>query len=131
VTKLSEPALDFYTLTPCRLIDTRNPAGPLGGPALKAGKTRTFVVTGVCGVPASARALSVNLTITQSAAAGYLRLLPGDQTLLPAASSINYVSGQTRANNATLQLAFDGSGGLQVFSASGTDFVLDVNGYFQ
>jgi hypothetical protein len=26
----------FFTLTPCRLIDTRNPDGPLGGPALVA-----------------------------------------------------------------------------------------------
>ncbi len=130
VTKLSEPGRDFYTVTPCRLVDTRAVSGPLGGPGLKAGKTRTFVLTGVCGVPASAKALSVNLTV-QPAASGYLRLLPGDQTLLPAISSINYTSGQTRANNATLLLAFDGSGGLQVFSAGDTDFILDVNGYFQ
>jgi len=130
VTKLSEPGRDFYTVTPCRLVDTRAVSGPLGGPGLKAGKTRTFVLTGVCGVPASARALSVNLTV-QPAASGYLRLLPGDQTLLPAISSINYTSGLTRANNATLLLAFDGSGGLQVFSAGDTDFILDVNGYFQ
>ena len=27
-------ALDFYTLTPCRLLDTRNAAGPYGAPAL-------------------------------------------------------------------------------------------------
>jgi hypothetical protein len=48
-------------MTPCRLVDTRAASGPLGGPGLKAGKTRTFVLTGVCGVPASAKALSVNL----------------------------------------------------------------------
>jgi hypothetical protein len=131
VMKLSEPALDFYTLTPCRLVDTRTAAGPLGGPALQPGATRTFVVTGVCGVPASAKALSVSMTITQPAAPGYLRLLPGDQAILPAVSSVNYDLGQTRANNAILRLAFDGSGRLQVFSASGTHFILDVNGYFQ
>src|SRR5262249_48282859 len=32
----------FYTVTPCRLIDTRGPAGPLGGPALVANADRFF-----------------------------------------------------------------------------------------
>jgi hypothetical protein len=30
----------FYTLTPCRVVDTRDPTGPLGGPALNAGGDR-------------------------------------------------------------------------------------------
>jgi hypothetical protein len=131
VTKLSEPAIEFYTLTPCRLVDTRGPAGPLGGPVLQPGATRTFVITNVCGVPPSAKALSVNLTVTQPSAPGYLRLLPGDQAILPAVSSVNYDLGQTRANNAILRLAFDGGGGLQVFSLNSVHFILDVNGYFQ
>lgn len=123
--------LDFYSVTPCRLVDTRNAAGPLGGPALQAGAVRTFVVTGVCGVPASAKALSVNLAVTQPAAAGYLSLLPGDQSVLPVVSAINYTPGQTRTNNAIARLAIDGSGGLKVFSASSVHFILDVNGFFE
>src|SRR6185436_14347283 len=49
--------LDFFTLPPCRLVDTR-----IDLPALQPGAQRTFVLTGACGVPSTARALSVNLT---------------------------------------------------------------------
>jgi hypothetical protein len=91
------------------------------------------VVTGACGVPSSAKALSVNLTVTQATAAGYLRLLPGDQSVLPTVSAINYAPGLTRANNALALLAFDASGGLQVVTGSSgsVHFILDVNGYFE
>ncbi|MGH9367048.1 MAG: S8 family peptidase, partial [Thermoanaerobaculia bacterium] len=41
----------FYTVTPCRAVDTRNASGPLGGPALSAGGTRTFALAGQCGIP--------------------------------------------------------------------------------
>jgi hypothetical protein len=35
-------ALAFYPVTPCRLVDTRNAAGSLGGPFLGAGSSRSF-----------------------------------------------------------------------------------------
>ena len=44
----------FYTLTPCRLVDTRGAGGPNGGPALVANTDRLFRLVG-CGVPSSAR----------------------------------------------------------------------------
>ncbi len=127
------PPLDFYTVTPCRLVDTRNPAGPSGGPALQPFAQRTFVLAGSCGVPAGAKALSVNLTVTQPDAAGQLILYPADIGGVPVASSINFAGGQTRANNAMVTLAYDGSGGIKVHNAStGTvHFILDVNGYYQ
>ncbi len=49
------PPLDFYTLSPCRVVDTRNPAGPQGGPALPAHASRTFTLAGQCGVPRGRR----------------------------------------------------------------------------
>jgi beta-propeller repeat-containing protein len=133
VTKINEPGLAFHTVTPCRMVDTRNAAGPLGGPALQPG-ARVFVLTGLCGVPATAKSLSVNLTVTQPAALGYLSLLPGDDKLvLPGTSAINFAAGQTRANNATAPLAFDGSGSLKVINggSGNVHFILDVNGYFE
>jgi hypothetical protein len=132
VTKIA-PSLAFYTLPPCRAVDTRNPVGPLAGPALQAGAVRTFVLAGVCGVPPSAITLSVNVTVTQAQAAGDLRLLPGDQLVLPLVSTINYSAAETRANNAIALLAADGSGGLKVRtdSAGSVEFILDVDGYFQ
>jgi glucose/arabinose dehydrogenase/PKD repeat protein len=122
----------FHTLNPCRVIDTRGTAGvPIGGPALAGGSTRTFVLTGRCGIPAGTRAVAANLTVTQPTQAGDLRLFPagGGAT----SSSINFRAGQTRANNAVVSL--DASGQLSVTCAmagtSSTHFLLDVVGYFQ
>jgi hypothetical protein len=125
------PPLGYFAVTPCRLVDTRNPAGPAGGPALQPAAQRAFILTGSCGVPAGAKALSVNLTVTQPTAAGHLTLFPSD-VALPFVSSINFAAGQTRANNAIVVLGHDGSSELKVFNAAnGTvHFILDVNGYF-
>jgi hypothetical protein len=53
----------FFTMSPCRVADTRNAPGPSGGPALAANSTRTFPVTGLCGVPGSATAVAVNMAV--------------------------------------------------------------------
>jgi hypothetical protein len=125
-------ALSFYTVPPCRLIDTRLAAGPLGGPALQPQSQRVFALAGACGVPVDAKAVSLNLTVTGGTAAGDLRLDPGD---LPLAltSNINFGPGQTRANNGVVSLGRDGLGSLKVRcdSAGTVQFILDVNGYFK
>jgi Metallo-peptidase family M12/IPT/TIG domain len=123
----------FHVVAPCRLLDTRNPNGPLGGPALAGGGARRlFALAGNCGVPAGAKAVSVNVTVTQPAASGSLTLYPGNGTPT-GASAISFAAGQTRANNALLYLATDGTGGfgVQNAAAGSVHFILDVNGYFQ
>jgi hypothetical protein len=123
----------FYAVTPCRILDTRNANGPLGGPALSGGGAqRTFTVTGTCGIPASAKSISVNLTVTQTAAAGSLTAYAGNGAP-NGTSSISFGAGRTRANNAILALATDGTGTIEVENdAAGTlQFILDINGYFQ
>ncbi|HYT32819.1 MAG TPA: hypothetical protein VEO37_09515, partial [Thermoanaerobaculia bacterium] len=121
----------FYTLTPCRVADTRNPAGPYGGPALAANADRTFVIGGQCGIPSAATAVSFNFTVTQPAALGDLRTVPGGGTL-PLVSTMNWRPGQTRANNAIIPLGPSGDILVHVDQASGTvHFIIDVNGYFQ
>jgi hypothetical protein len=124
------PPTDFHTVAPCRVVDTRGSAGP----ALAGGSTRSFTVAGgVCGIPATALAVSVNLTAVGAAAAGHLTLYPGDGAGPPLASSVNFSAAQTRANNAIVLLAGDGTGTIRVTngSAGAVHFVLDVNGYFQ
>src|SRR5262249_32934755 len=124
----SGEAASFYTLTPCRIIDTRGPDGPLGGPALAAGADRSFQITGNCAIPPTAKAVSVNVTVTQGAALGDLRLYASGAP--PLVSTINYAAGRTRANNAIVSL--NAQGGLIVRSDQplGTvHFVLDVNGF--
>jgi hypothetical protein len=118
--------LSFYTVTPCRVFDTRN------GSPLPAGITN-FQVAGLCGIPAGAKSVSANLTIVGPQSGGMLTVYPGDQPLLPLASDISFNAGEVRANNAMLGLAGDGTGTINVYAAiTGTaNLVLDVNGYYQ
>jgi hypothetical protein len=122
---------NFYTVTPCRIADTRNPNGPFGGPALPANSTRDFVARGTCGIPQTARALSLNVTVTGSTSYGDLRLYPSGAPGV-SASAINWAPGKTRANNAIVGLG--GNGALTVWCVMPggfTQVILDVNGYFQ
>jgi uncharacterized repeat protein (TIGR01451 family) len=125
------PATELFTVTPCRVVDTRWPAGPQGGPALVASSTRTFPVAGICDIPSTATAVSVNVTVVGAAARGYLTLYRSDLDTAPLVSTINFTAGVTRANNAVVPLAVNGAITAKNGSAGGVDFVLDVNGYFQ
>ena len=121
----------FYTLAPCRLVDTRGPAGPLGGPALASGTVRGFTLRSHCGIPATAVSLAVNVAVTGSTAAGYLTLYAAG-TPRPPTSAINFAAGRTRANNAVVGLGTAGDVAVFAGQASGTvQFILDVTGYFQ
>jgi hypothetical protein len=59
VTVSPNPPFRFYTVPPCRVADTRLPNGTYGGPALAAGSSRSFPMTGACGIPATARSVSL------------------------------------------------------------------------
>jgi hypothetical protein len=125
----------FYPLTPCRVLDTRNATGPLGGPVLAARATRSFTVLttpSTCAIPSNAKTLSVNLTITGPTATGELRVFPGNLPL-PATSAISFNAGQTRANNAHVLLATDGTGSFKVQNNStGTvHLIVDINGFYR
>ncbi len=128
-----DAGLDFYTVSPCRLVDTRNADGPLGGPILAGSSTRTFVMTGgTCGIPSTAKALALTIIVISPATVGNLNLYPANQAA-PLSSTINFAAGATLANNAIIQLATDASGGIAVKNNSvGTvHLIVDVSGYFQ
>jgi CSLREA domain-containing protein len=120
------PALAFYAIPPCRVVDTRNPNGPYGGPSLTANQVRFFVVAGQCGIPSNAKAIAFNVAVTQSSAAGFLSF--GDPV-----SAINYAAGQTRANNGIVALESNGSVGVFTYQPffTSVDLILDIYGYFQ
>jgi hypothetical protein len=119
------PALDFFTLLPCRAVDTRTTGQPVA-----AGADRTFTITGRCGVPATAKAVSLNVAVTQPTAAGNVRLFPAGATV-PVVSTLNYSAGQTRANNAVVGLGDTGGLTVHVEPSGSTHLILDVNGYFE
>jgi hypothetical protein len=117
----------FYTIPPCRVVDTRTTEAP----ALSANVSRTFAVAGHCGIPPGAQAVSLNVTVTGPAAPGNLRLFPAG-TPLPSASALNYSAGQTRGNNAIIPLSGAGELSILAGQASGTtQVILDLNGYFE
>lgn len=134
------PATKFYPLTPCRFVDSRWDALlTYGGPAYTAGETRVITVTDntsmphACGVPSTAKAVALNVTVTAPSVAGAMRLYPGGETV-PVASALSYPAGRTRANNAVVRLSPDGRGNISVKAdqPSGTvHVILDVSGYFQ
>jgi hypothetical protein len=122
--------LDYFTVAPCRVVDTRGGA-PIGGPIMQAQETRSFAVAGLCGVPVTAKALSVNLAVVQPTVAGNVRLFPTGLAV-PTISSINYGAGQTRSNNAIVPLSALGELSAFIGQTSGTvHLVIDVNGYFE
>ena len=122
--------LRYNVVAPCRILDTRDPG--LGGPSPFAARvTRTIKASGSCGIPETARALALNLTVTNATAPGNLRTFPGGFPA-PNASNANYAPGQTRANNAVVGLGAGGHLGLLADQASGTvDVIVDVSGYFE
>jgi len=123
----------LYTVAPCRIADTRGPVGQYGGPALQGLQARRFRLTGVCGIPPSAKAVAANVTVTQSTQAGVLEFFPTGHPPAGTTSTINYASSQTRANNATLPLECDGQVDIIPFQGTSTTVhvILDVVGYYQ
>jgi hypothetical protein len=125
------PGLSYFTVSPCRVADTRNAPGPSGGPALSANTVRTFPVTGLCGIPSSAKAVAINLAVFLPSDAGDLRLFPAGSPA-PLASAINFRTGIVRANNAIIPVGVGGEITVQCDMPSGsTNFFFDVFGYFQ
>ena len=124
-------ATTFNAITPCRVLDTRNAAGPLGGPSIGAGGLRSFLVTGVCNVPVGAVAISANVTAVNPAAAGDLVVYPNGIASPPTASTVSLRAGRTRANNTLVYIASDGSFLVKNNAAGGLDLLVDVNGYYK
>jgi hypothetical protein len=129
----SDPPLDgFAPLVPARLLDTRfgqttidcqfNGIGAVGGT-----KQVQLDVRGRGGVPTNATAVVLNLTATESAAAGFVTVYPCG-TAVPMTSNLNYVAGQTVANAVIASIADDGR--VCLFSNVDVHLIADVTGYF-
>jgi len=122
------PGTDFYTVTPCRILDTRNED------PLLSGVPQAFSVAEACGIPATARAVSFNVTVVGPTGSGSVTLHPGDLPV-PGTLTVAFQAGVTRSNNAQTMLATNGSGTIGAYAAlSGggeVDLILDVNGYFE
>ncbi len=126
-------SLQFYALPPCRVVDTRGPDGPLGGPSLAGGANRDFpVLQSACGLPQQgAQAYSFNITAVPHGASGYVTLCPtpsDPHQSCPQVSTLNWSKGQVTANAAIVPAGTGGS--IRVNPSNDTDLLIDVNGYF-
>ncbi len=119
--------LNFYPVTPCRVLNTLGAEGP----SIQAGTERVFGVGGRCNVPDTARAISGIISVVNPSEPGFVTAFPADE-LLPVVSAVNFPAGGVTNNNLFLKLASDGSGAIRAFSPTGVlDLILDVNGYFK
>ena len=123
--------MSFHTLTPCRLLDTRDASGPTHGEGLPPSSDRLFAAKRACGIPSTAAAAALNVTVTQPTEVGDLRLYVRDAPL-PLASAINYGPGQTRANGIIVPLGLEGEVVVRCDQPSGSvHLIVDVTGYFE
>jgi len=128
----------FHSVTPCRIADTRNPVNGqgTGGPALSSGSTRNFPIVGFCGVPTTAKAAALNVTVVSPTLEGFIKIWPFG-TAVPAVSTINFAANEPAiANGAIVPLSADPNLQISVVYgaavAGGTAHViLDVTGFFQ
>jgi len=127
----SASGLQFYPLTPCRAADTRTFAGFTGSqgpPYLAGGTSRNFQVSGLCGVPSTAAAYSLNVTVVpRTGELGYLTAWPTGQGK-PWASTLNSPAGAVVANAALVPAGT--SGDISIYASDATDVLFDINGYF-
>jgi hypothetical protein len=124
----SAGALLFYPAAPCRIVDTRNPAGPFGGPIMAGGTTRSFALQASgCYVPSTAAAYSINVTVVPDGPLGYLTAWPTGAPQ-PFVSTVNSWGGAAVANAAIIEAGTDGA--ISIYVSNRTHVVLDINGYF-
>lgn len=121
--------LEFYALAPCRVFDTRNADGPLGGPYLQGGHERDFpVLSGTCNIPSSAQAYSMNFTVVpKGGPLGYLTVWPQGSPR-PGVSTLNNLTGTIVANAAIVPAGT--GGGIATYVDENTQLVGDIDGYF-
>jgi hypothetical protein len=128
----SSSTLQFYPLTPCRVLDTRKPNGDLGGPYLQGQQERDFPVLESTCIPSNANAVAYSLNFTAvplqlGQPLGYLTVWPTGEPQ-PLVSTLNNLTGTIVANAAIVPA---GTGGeISVYPTNNTNLVADIDGYF-
>jgi hypothetical protein len=118
----------YFAQSPNRITDTRAGSGfPNAGNRLTGQTITVTVAGGTTGVPVSAGAVVLNVTVANTVGAGFLTVWPTGVPQ-PSASSLNWAAGETRPNLVTVAV---GTGGqVSVFANSPTDVVVDEEGYY-
>src|SRR5579863_7933280 len=125
---VAQTPLSYVAITPCRVVDTRNATGPLGGPTMVTGTTRTFPIPqGPCNIPSNAAAYSLNLAVVPQGDLHFVILWPTGQPQ-PTTSNLNDDTGLILSNFAMVSAGSSGS--INAFVYGTTDIILDIYGYY-
>jgi hypothetical protein len=123
-------ASGYTSLSPARLLDTRNGTGAPKG-VVGNGQAVVLNIAGADGgaLPSSGiTAVALNVTVTGTVGGGYITAYP-DGTTRPLASNVNFSPGDTLANLVIVPVGADGK--VDLFNGSGgTQIIADVAGYF-
>jgi len=139
--------LYFVPVQPCRVVDTRWPNGPYGGPLLGANQTRNFALRnstntnnatnpGACPalpIPSNAdvQAYSLNVTVVPRGALQWLTVWPTSPGDPPFVSTLNSSDGRTKANAVIVPAdTRDNNRSISVYAKDNTDVIIDINGYY-
>lgn len=117
---------------PARLLETRPSLATIDGRfngigRVAPGAVLALPIAGRGGVGDTATAASLNVTVTEPAAAGFLTVFPCG-TPIPATSTLNFGPGDTVANAAIVGLGTNGS--VCILSTVPTDVIVDVGAWF-
>jgi hypothetical protein len=127
------PPSRYVSLAPARLFESRlgpdlaTVDGQFYGVGLRDKESVTeLVVTGRGGVADDAKAVALNVTVTEPRGAGFVTVYPCGVTR-PNAATVNYTNGATVSNSVIAQIGIGGK--VCVFAKTATHVVVDVVGY--
>ncbi len=122
----------YHTVTPYRVLDSRSSKGASRFSSQI--KQTVLVATAESGVPANAVAVTGNVTVTQQTSLGYISVAPSlTSHVAPATSTLNFPTGDNRANGVTVPLAAGGHLDFMYWTGNTSDraqIIFDVTGYF-
>jgi hypothetical protein len=119
---VAEGALSLYALPPCRVLDTRTPAG---SPPF-VGAINVDVTGSGCGGTSAAQGYVFNATVVPVGPLAYLTLWP-DGSVQPVVSTLNAFEGAITSNMAIVPTS---NTDISAFASNTTYLVLDMFGYF-
>jgi len=124
----SQPG-NFVGITPCRVVDTRNPNGTFGGPSITGGTTRVFPLpqSTNCNVPSGSLGYAFNIAVVPQGILHYITMWPDGQSQ-PLVSSLNDETGLILSNGVVIEAGTNGA--IDVYATNTTDIVIDLYGYF-
>jgi len=114
--------LSFYPVTPCRVLDSRNPTGT---PPFT-GELDVNVIASGCASASAAQAYMFNATVVPPGVMGYLTLWP-EGSAQPLASTLNAIDGFITSNMAIVPA---NNNAISAFASNNTYLILDTAGYF-